>query len=78
MANETPTTIGAEIRRIRKSMGLTLQDFGPLVGLPWQTLQGYESGRMTPPADKLLMILHATRRAPSTFRVLHVARALAA
>lgn len=75
-ADINPT--GKEIRRVRESMGLTLMEFGRHVGLPWQTLQAYEAGRTVPPADRLLLILHATRRAPEPFRVLHVARAIAA
>lgn len=59
-------------------MELTLQEFSALVGLPWQTLQAYETGRVTPPSDKLFRILHASRRAPEPFRVERVARVLAA
>lgn len=71
-------TIGSEIRRTRKSMGLTIQAFAVFVDLPWQTLQAYETGRIVPPTDRFLRILHAARRAPSPFRVEQVARALAA
>lgn len=71
-------TIGSEIRRTRKSMGLTIQALAALVELPWQTLQAYETGRVVPPSDRLLRILHAARRAPMPFRVEHVARVLAA
>jgi transcriptional regulator with XRE-family HTH domain len=70
--------LGAEIRRTRKSMGMTLQEFAVHVGLPWQTLQAYEAGATMPPSDRLFKILHATRRAPEPFRVRHVARVLAA
>jgi len=70
--------IGTEIRRTRKSMGLTLQAFAALVDIPFQTLQAYEDGRVTPPSDRLFKILHAVRNAPQRFRVEHVARALSA
>jgi DNA-binding transcriptional regulator YiaG len=75
---QNDTCIGAEIRRTRESMGLTLVEFSAHVGLPWQTIQAYETGRVVPPADRLFRILHATRRAPEPFRVGYVARALAA
>lgn len=71
-------TIGTEIRRTRESMGLTIQAFAAIVGMPWQTLQAYETDRAVPPSDKLFKILHATRRAPEPFRVDRVARVLAA
>lgn len=69
-----PTPIGAELRRVRVSLEMTLQQFGEHVGLPWQTIAAYETGRVVPPADRLLAILHATRRAPESFRVDRVAR----
>ena len=78
MPKESENPTGEEIRRVRKSMGLTLMEFGRHVGLPWQTLEAYENGRSVPPSDRLFKILHATRRAPEPFRVLHVARAIAA
>jgi len=71
-------TIGTEIRRTRESMGLTIQAFAARVGLPWQTLQAYETDRVMPPSDRLFRILHATRKAPEPFRVERVARVLAA
>lgn len=71
-------TIGDEIQRVRKALGMTLMEFGRHVGIPWQTMQAYETGRTMPPADRLFKILHATRRAPEQFRVAHVARTLAA
>lgn len=69
--------LGAEIRRLRQTMGMTLRDFGRHVGLPWQTVQGYETGRLVPPADKLLLIVHRCRGASPPFQVGRVARALA-
>jgi DNA-binding transcriptional regulator YiaG len=78
VATKDPNPTGEEIRRVRESMGLTLVEFGRHVGLPWQSLQAYEAGRAEPPAKRLFLILHATRRAPEPFRVMHVARALAA
>jgi DNA-binding transcriptional regulator YiaG len=73
-----PELLGAEIRRVRQSLGMTLVQFGEHVGLPWQTIAGWESGRTTPPSDRLLAIVHATRRAPEPFRVERVAREVAA
>lgn len=80
MAPETksPPPIGIEIRRVRDQLGMTLQDFARHCDIPWQTLAAYETGRVVPPADRLLVIVHATRRAAQPFRVEHVARAVAA
>jgi transcriptional regulator with XRE-family HTH domain len=72
------TNIGTEIRRVRQSLDMTLEEFGERVGIAWQTIAAYETGRATPPADRLFMILHATRKAKKPFRVTLVARALAA
>lgn len=66
---DVTSTIGAEIKRVRVSLGLTLEEFGERVDIPWQTIGGYETGRAMPPADRLLRILHATRRAAEPFRV---------
>lgn len=77
MASIPPTAIGEEIRRVRESLDMTLMEFGEKVGIPWQTIAGYESGRLTPPGDRLLQILHATQKAEKPFRVLHVARVVA-
>lgn len=71
------TPLGEEIKRVRASLGLTLQEFGELVEIPWQTIAGYESGRVTPSGDRLLQILHATRKAKEPFRVERVARLVA-
>lgn len=57
---------------------MTLAEFGECVGMPWQTIAAYETGRATPPSDRMFRILHATRNAKKPFRVEHVARALAA
>jgi transcriptional regulator with XRE-family HTH domain len=75
--DKTPT-IGAEIRRVRASLGLTLVKFAELVELPFQTIAAYEADRVVPPADRLFRILHATRGAKAPFRVQRVARAVAA
>jgi len=72
-----PDPLGAEIRRVRASLGMTLQEFGEHVGIAWQTIAAYETGRVVPPSDRLLAIVHATRRAPESFRVERVARELA-
>lgn len=68
--------IGDELRRVRESLGMTLMDFGAHVGVPWQTIHGYETGRVVPPADRLLAIAHKTRKAKHPFRFDVVARAL--
>lgn len=72
-----PTAIGAEIRRLRDQLGMTLQDFGRHVGLPWQTVGAYETARIVPPADRLLQIVYACRRAKEPFRFDRVAREVA-
>jgi DNA-binding transcriptional regulator YiaG len=72
-----PLAIGEEIKRVRESLGLTLMEFGERVGIPWQTIAGYESGRVTPAGDRLLQIFHETRKAKEPFRVLQIARAVA-
>lgn len=69
--------IGSEIRRVRESLGMTLERFGEHVGIPWQTIAHYESGRAMPPGDRLLRILHATRKAKEPFRIPQIARAVA-
>ena len=78
MAEDPHKTLGAEIRRTRKSMGMTIQEFATHVGIPWQTMHAYEAGTTMPPSDRLFKILHAARKAPEPFRVQHVARVLAA
>jgi len=81
MSGDTKTAsaaVGAEIRRLRDEMGMTLQEFAKHCDIPWQTLQGYESGRMEPSAGRLLLIVHKTRRASEPFRFGAVARAVAA
>ena len=55
-------------------MGLSLMDFAVAVKIPWQTVQAYETDRAVPPADRLLRIVHATRRAPKPLRIVHLAR----
>lgn len=73
----SPDPLGAEIKRVRASLDMTLEAFGALVGIPWQTIHAYETGRTVPPSDRLLAIVHAARKAPKTFRVEHVAREVA-
>lgn len=77
LANST-SPIGDEIRRVRTELDLTIQQLARRTGIPWQTLQAYETGRTVPPSDRLLVILHAVRKAPEPFRWARVARALAA
>lgn len=56
---------------------MTLEEFGAHVGVPWSTLAQYEVGRLTPPSDRLLRIIHACRGVHEPFRVSKVARAVA-
>jgi DNA-binding transcriptional regulator YiaG len=72
------THIGDELRRVRQSLDMTLEQFGDLVGIPWQTIHHYETGRAVPAGDRLLIIMHAARKAKKPFRVEMVARAVAA
>jgi DNA-binding transcriptional regulator YiaG len=72
------SAVGAEIRRLRDEMDMTIQEFARHCGIPWQTIQGYETGRVEPSAGRLLLIVHKTRRAPEPFRLSTVARAVAA
>jgi DNA-binding transcriptional regulator YiaG len=69
--------LGAEIRRVRESLGLTLMQFGVRVSIPWQTIAAYEAGRAVPPADRFLAIVHAGRKASKPFRVERIAGELA-
>lgn len=71
------TSLAAEIKRVRESLDLTLEEFGELVGIPWQTLHHYESGRAVPAGDRLLQIVHASRKAEKPFQVERIARAVA-
>lgn len=75
--SRTTNNIGGEIKRVRDSLGLTLMEFGERVGIPWQTIAHYESGRAIPAGDRLLRIVHAARKANTPFRVELVARAVA-
>ncbi len=77
MATPTQLTIGGEIRRVRSELGVSIQELARRVEIPWQTLQSYETDRAVPPSDRLLAILHATRRATTPFRLARVARAVA-
>ncbi len=53
-------SVGENIRKIRKSKGLTLEQVGNKVGLPKQTIQRYESGAIRNiPYDKLIAIAKA-------------------
>lgn len=81
MSADTQTAsvaMGAEIRRLRDEMGMTIQEFARHCGIPWQTIQGYETGRTEPSATRLLLIVHKTRRASEPFRLNAVARTVAA
>lgn len=57
-----PGFIGRAIRRARLACGETLQEFAARSGIPWNTLQAYETGRAEPPAGRFLRIVHAARR----------------
>ena len=72
-----PNNIGEEIRRVRDDLGLTLAEFAVRIGIPWQTLAQYELGHTVPPGDRLLLIVHASKKAGETFQVEKVARQVA-
>ncbi len=74
--NSKPS-IGGEIRRVRKELGVSLQDLARRTHIPWQTIQAYETDRMVPPTDRFLAILHACRNVESPFRLARVAAACA-
>lgn len=69
------TPLAQELRRLRRDLNLTLADLAERSGIPAKTLHAYECGRVIPPADRLLALVHATRSAPKPFRLAHVARA---
>ena len=66
--------IAQEIARVRRALDLTLAEFAARTGIPWQSVARYERGAI-PPADRLLVIVHAARKIP--FRVGRVVRAVA-
>jgi len=68
--------LAAEIKRLRTDMGMTLAEWAAHVGIPEKTLHGYETGRITPPADRLLEIVYATRGLSQPFQAAKVARAM--
>ena len=62
--------IGKNIRKIRKSRNMTLEQVGNLVGLPKQTIQRYESGAIKNiPYDKLISIANALHCSGADFFV---------
>lgn len=66
--------LAAELKRLRTDMGMTLAEWENHVGLPAKTLHGYETGRLVPPGDRLLAIVHATRGLAKPFQAAKVAR----
>lgn len=68
--------LALELKRLRADTGLTLAAWAKRVGIPEKTLHGYETGRITPPADRLLLIVHATRDLSRPFQAAKVARDL--
>lgn len=68
--------LAAELKRVRADAGLTLAEWSKHVGIPEKTLHGYETGRITPPADRLLLIVHATQSLSEPFQAARVARDL--
>lgn len=56
---ETTADMGAEIRHIRRSMGLTLEDVAAAAGIAATNLSGYENDRRKPDPDTLLRIVAA-------------------
>lgn len=70
-------SIGGEIRRVRSELGVSIQELARRTRIPWQTLQAYETDRVVPPGDRLLVILHACRNVETPFRLARVAAACA-
>lgn len=54
--NEVEVMTTAEIRNLRRAMGLNASDFGTLVGVSGRTIEDWEQGRRSPsgPARKIL------------------------
>jgi transcriptional regulator with XRE-family HTH domain len=51
-------TIGANLRKLRKEAGLSQQKLGRVLGVSFQQLQKYETGRNRLPVDRLYTLKH--------------------
>lgn len=56
---DTTADMGAEIRRLRKQAGLTLEDVGAAAGIAPTNLSSYENDRRRPDPETLLRIVAA-------------------
>ncbi len=57
--SELNKQIGAEIRRIRKEKGLTIEQLGKLVNKPKSNISALENGKFNPSIDYLTKIAEA-------------------
>lgn len=55
-------SIGTRLKEIRKDKGMTLKEFGELVGLPIATVSNYEKGRNMPEIKTALKIKRALNK----------------
>lgn len=61
-------TIGERIKARRKTLELTLEETGKLVGVSKQTIQRYETGEISNiPYDKIVLLSTALRCSPADF-----------
>lgn len=58
--------LGKKIRNARFEAGLSQIEVGVAMGLTDKTISGYESGRIAPPFDKLLMLAEIFKK-PITY-----------
>lgn len=49
-------TLGARIRAARKGAGLSQEKLAVELGVSWSTVNRYESGKNTPPLNRLRLI----------------------
>lgn len=54
--SEELLNVGKRIRQIRLLHKLTQEEFGQIIGKSTATVYGYESGKILPPTDVLMMI----------------------
>jgi transcriptional regulator with XRE-family HTH domain len=68
MSNQPKVSyLGERIRTARKSVGLSQEDLGQILGVSDKTISAYEVGRAVPPLPKLLKLAEVTRRPVSYF-----------
>jgi phage repressor protein C with HTH and peptisase S24 domain len=64
LANVRAMTIHQRIKDLRASRELTLMALGELVGVSWQTVQQWESGKTAPKAKRLALLAAALGTTP--------------